>query len=158
MIIIKIAPFFVCFISKYYFISIGVQNSKDTFSLKAELPGSSKLSPFHSSEVSDSRSGSSDSILESAGTSSVIAGAGVLDFSQIGFVEHSSMTVEENDCSYNFTTGGPGTTSSYDPLRSYGTSQVTHDGESSADIHMNHGKDLFGCSGLDVHLKSKFGY
>lgn len=132
----------------------GVQNSKDTFSIKAELPGSSKLSPLHNSEVSDSRTGSSDSISESAGTSSVIAGGRVLDFSQSGFVEHSSISVKENDRSYSFTVGGPGTTSSYDPLRSYGTSQVTHDGDPSADIHMILGKDLFGCSGLDVHFES----
>lgn len=159
----------------------GIQNSKDTFSLNAELPGSSILSHLHSSEASDSRTGSSDGITESAGTSSVIVGAGVLEHSsQSSFVEHSSsrtvtdcIPVQENDHSYSRMVGRPQTPSSYgendgsgapsamsshyDPLCSYGTSHVTHDGESSADIHMNHVKDLFGSDDLPfVSLSSGF--
>ncbi|XP_057764545.1 helicase-like transcription factor CHR28 isoform X2 [Salvia miltiorrhiza] len=157
---------------------VGVPNSNDIFLSKAEIPGSGVLSPSHNSEASDSRTGSSDGISESVGTSSAIVGAGTREpSSQFGIVEHScsrtvsdSISVQENGLSYSCMVGGPQTPSSYsqndggralsgmsnhsDPLCLYGTSHVTHDGGSSADIDMNHDKDLIGCSRLDFHFEN----
>ena len=157
---------------------IGVQNSNDIFLSKAEIPGSSVLSPSHNSEASDSRTGSSDGISGSAGASSAIVGAGMREPSlQFSKAESCSITatdgisVQENGRSDSFIVGCPrtpsscnqndggrppsGTSNSCDPLGSYGTHHVTHDGESYADIHMNHDKDLIGYSGLDFHYESK---
>ncbi|XP_042029691.1 helicase-like transcription factor CHR28 isoform X2 [Salvia splendens] len=127
----------------------------------------------------DSRTGSSDGISESAGTSSAILGAGMREpSSQFGIVDHnSSRTVtddipfQENGISYSCVVGRPQTPSSYsqndggrapsgmtnqsDPLCSYSMGHVTNDGESSADILMNHDKDLIGFSMLDFHLDYK---
>lgn len=106
-------------------------------------------------------------------------GAGMREpSSQFGIVDHnSSRTVtddipfQENGISYSCMVGRPQTPSSYsqndggtapsgmtnqsDPLCSYSMGHVTNDGESSADIHMNHDKDLIGYSMLDFHLDCK---
>ncbi|KAG6384148.1 hypothetical protein SASPL_156051 [Salvia splendens] len=160
-------------------VGCGVQNSNDIFLSKAEIPGSSVLSPSHNAETSDSRTGSSDGISGSAGASSAIVGAGMREPSpQFSKAEHScsitvtdGISVQENGrsdsslvgcpqtpSSYNQNDGGrppSGTFNSCDPLGSYGTHHVTHDGESYADIHMNHDKDLIGYSGLDFHYENK---
>ncbi|KAL1560205.1 helicase-like transcription factor CHR28 isoform X1 [Salvia divinorum] len=156
----------------------GVQNSNDIFLSKAEIPGSSVLSPSHNSEASDSRTGSSDGISGSAGASSVIVGAAMREPSpQFSKAEHccsrtvtDGISVLENGRSYSSIVGCPRMPSSYsqndggrapsgtsnycDPLCSYGTHHVTHDGESYADIQMNHDKDLIGYSVLDFHYEN----
>ncbi|KAL1560206.1 hypothetical protein AAHA92_10451 [Salvia divinorum] len=126
----------------------------------------------------DSRTGSSDGISGSAGASSVIVGAAMREPSpQFSKAEHccsrtvtDGISVLENGRSYSSIVGCPRMPSSYsqndggrapsgtsnycDPLCSYGTHHVTHDGESYADIQMNHDKDLIGYSVLDFHYEN----
>ncbi|KAL1537512.1 helicase-like transcription factor CHR28 isoform X4 [Salvia divinorum] len=127
----------------------------------------------------DSRTGSSDGISESAGTSSAILGAGMREpSSQFGIVDHNcsrtvtdDISVQENSLSYSCMVGGPQTPSSYsqngggrapsgmtnhsDPLCSYSMDHATHDGESSADTHMNRDKNLIEYSRLNFHYENK---
>ncbi|XP_047955007.1 helicase-like transcription factor CHR28 isoform X4 [Salvia hispanica] len=137
------------------------------------------LSSIDVPQVSDSRTGSSDGISESAGTSSAIVGAGMREpSSQFGIVDHNcsrtvtdDISVQENGLSYSCKVGGPQTPSSYsqndggrapsgisnhsDPLCSYSMGHVTHDGESSADTHMNHDKDLIEYSRLNFQYENQ---